>query len=268
MSFLITLGRDQLFKLVLLAALAAGVLASVAGRGTLAYFTTQVTSTGNQFSAGNLHFNINDNNQTGAGLTTVTSSITLSNMKPGDIVFAPITVKNVGSIDAQWGVKYAATAGSSDLTPVLQIALVGRGSGNGAYADCQAGASNFGSSTKWVERIAPTLATLQAAQTYVSATSTVAPQTPGAWGATDTTNNAHLVMEHSGASSGLDTDILCVEVKWPDGGLPTSLTTEDNQYNAASAGTWSTTIVFTFDGQQLNRNVEFDQPTAPTTGNY
>src|SRR5258708_17373684 len=135
MPFLISLGRDQLLKLVLLTALATGVLASVAGRGTLAYFTTQVTSTSNVFSAGQLHFNVNDNNQAPGGLTTVTSSITLTNMKPGDVVYAPITVSNVGTIDAQWGIKYATTAGSSDLGSLVKIALVGRGSGTTVATD-------------------------------------------------------------------------------------------------------------------------------------
>ena len=92
--FPISVSRSQQLKLVLFGALVIGVLATMTGRGTLAYFTAQVTSTANTFSAGNLHFSIKDNNQTGAGLTTVTSSITLSNMKPGDSVYAPMTVAN------------------------------------------------------------------------------------------------------------------------------------------------------------------------------
>ena len=265
MPFLNSLGRDQLLKLVLLAALATGVLVSVAGRGTLAYFTTQVTSTGNQFSAGNLHFNITDNNQTNQ--TTVASSITLSNMKPGDVVYAPITVKNIGTIDAQWGIQYAATAGTSDLGSLLQIALVGRGTGSATAADC-VHTGDLTDNAVWAEQIAPSLAALQASgtHTYVDATSTVVPATNGAWVPADATAGAHLFLEH--ATGTLDTDVLCVEVKWPDGGTPGSLTTGDNAYNAASASTWSTTILFTFDGEQLNRNVNFDQQAGPTSGNY
>ncbi len=224
MTFLSILSRGQQFKLVLFGALAIGVLATMAGRGTLAYFTTQVTTTGNLFSAGNLHFNINDNNQTGAGLTTVTSSITLSNMKPGDSVYAPMKVTNVGSLDGQYGIKYAATGGSSDLTSHLKIRLAGRGSGAGVNADCLSG--SFTDTSLWNEQIQPALATLAATHTFVA------------------------------------------EVTFPDAGAPSSLTTEDNTYNAAAAATWSTTLVFTIDGQQRHHPVEFDQPTAPTTGNF
>ncbi len=266
MTFLSILSRGQQFKLVLFGALAIGVLATMAGRGTLAYFTTQVTTTGNLFSAGNLHFNINDNNQTGAGLTTVTSSITLSNMKPGDSVYAPMKVTNVGSLDAQYGIKYAATGGSSDLTSHLKIRLVGRGSGAGVNADCLSG--SFTDVTKWNEQIEPALATLAATHTSVGSTSTVAAITDGAWVAGDTTAGAYLPLDHSGAASGLDTDVLCVLVTFPDAGAPSSLTTEDNTYNAATAGTWSTTLVFTLDGRQRHHPVDFDQPTAPTTGNF
>jgi predicted ribosomally synthesized peptide with SipW-like signal peptide len=268
MPFLISLGRDQLFKLVLLTALATGVLASVAGRGTLAYFTTQVTSTTNTFSLGTLHFNIADNNQNLAGnLTSVTSSITLTNMKPGDTVYAPITVKNVGTIDAQWGIKYtAANSGGSNLTPLLKIALVGRGSVTGTTAADCTHTADLTDDTVWAEQIAPALATLQASQTYVDGTSTVAPATNGEWVSADATAGAHLFLQH--ASGTLDTDVLCVQVRWPDGGTPGSLTTGDNAYNSAAAATYNTTIVFTFDGEQLNRNVDFDQQAGPTSGNY
>jgi predicted ribosomally synthesized peptide with SipW-like signal peptide len=264
MPFLISLGRDQLFKLVLLTALATGVLASVAGRGTLAYFTTQVTSTTNTFTLGTLHFNITDNNQ--ANQTAVASSITLSNMKPGDTVYAPITVKNIGTIDAQWGIKYTAVnSGGSNLTPLLKIALVGRGAVTGTTAaDCDHTA-DLTDDTVWAEQIAPALATLQASQTYVDGTSTVAPATNGEWVSADATAGAHLFLEHATAT--LDTDVLCVQIRWPDGGTPGSLTTGDNAYNHATAATWNTTIVFTFDGEQLNRNVNFDQQAGPTSGN-
>jgi len=262
----ISVSRGQQIKLVLFGAVVIGVLATMTGRGTLAYFTTQVTSTGNTFSAGNLHFNINDNNQAGAGLTAVTQSVTLSNMKPGDSVYAPIKVTNVGSLDAQYGVKYDAAAGSSDLTSHLKIRLVGRGSGAGVNADCVSG--SFTDTAKWNEQIAPSLATLAASHTFVDSTSTTAPAHDGAWVAADTTAGAYLALDHSGASSGFDTDVLCAEVNFPDAGAPADLTSGDNTYNDASAGTWSTTLVFTLDGQQRHHPVEFDQPTAPTTGNY
>jgi hypothetical protein len=49
------------------------------------------------------------------------------------------------------------------------------------------------------------------------------------------------------ATSGLD--VLCMQVSWTDGGAPLSLTTQDNAYNGANAGAYSTNINFIFDGQ-------------------
>ena len=126
----------------------------------------------------------------------------------------------------------------------------------------------FTTPSDWNEQIAPSLATLAASHTFVDSTSSTPPTTDGAWVSGDTTAGAYLVLDHSGAASGLDTDVLCVEVTFPDGGAPGSLTTGDNAFNAAAAGTWSTTLVFTFDGQQRHHPVEFDQPTGATTGNY
>ena len=261
MKFSIPVSGAQLIKLGLVAAMATGVLSTVAGRGTLAYFTTQVTSTPNTFSAGNLHFNITDNDQTAAGLTSVTSSIALSNMKPGDSVYAPITVTNVGSLDAQYGIKYTASGGASDLTPQLKIAVVGKGTGTGAAATCDA--ADFAATAKWNEQIQPTPVTMaDAGATFVDSTSVSAPTTDGTY-----TAGAYLVLNHSGAAS-LSSDTLCVEVVWPDGGAPASLTTGDNAQNAAAAGTWTSTVTFTLDGQQRHHPVEFDQPTGGTTGNY
>lgn len=264
MKFSIPLSGARLLKLGLVAAVATGVLSTVAGHGTLAYFTTQVTSTPNTFSAGNLHFNVTDNNETAAGLTTVTSSITLSNMKPGDSVFAPITVTNVGSLDAQYGMKYSATGGASDLTTHLQIAVVGMGSGTGASCD----ASHFTTTSVWKEQIVPVAeAMTDAGRTFVNSTSTQAPATDGTYTSSDVSANAYLPLNHAGAAN-FSSDTLCVEVAWPDAGAPGSLTTGDNAQNAASSGTWTSTVTFTFDGQQRHHPVEFDETSGPASGNY
>ena len=62
----------QLLRFGVVATLATGVLATAAGRGTLAYFTTQVTSGSNTFTAGNLHFTISDNNETATAPSVAT----------------------------------------------------------------------------------------------------------------------------------------------------------------------------------------------------
>jgi predicted ribosomally synthesized peptide with SipW-like signal peptide len=248
--------------------LALGILSVQVGRGTLAYFTTQVKSDTNVFSAGNLHFNISDNDQV-AVAGPVSSSIGLTNMKPGDSVYAPITVSNVGSLDGQYGISYVATGpGATDLTTHLKIAVVGAGDGVSAgitptaIAECTG--SNFATSSIWKEQILPVPeAMTNAGRSIVSSTSATGPVTDGAYVLADRTV-AYLPLNHSGAVA-FSSDLLCVLVTLPDV-TPLSLTTEDNVFNSAVADTWASTIVFTFDGQQRHRGVEFDQPTVTTVG--
>src|SRR5207302_9703725 len=75
----------QLLRFGVVATLATGVLATAAGRGTLAFFTASTTSTANTFTAGTLRMNIADVDQSGAA--TVAGSIVFRDMKPGDIVY-------------------------------------------------------------------------------------------------------------------------------------------------------------------------------------
>src|SRR5438309_11972846 len=56
-------GSSQLLRLGLVATMATGVLATVAGHGTMAYFTTQTASTANVFTAGTLHLQATDSDQ-------------------------------------------------------------------------------------------------------------------------------------------------------------------------------------------------------------
>src|SRR5690348_12683234 len=103
MTYLNVFSRVPLLKLVLIGALATGVLATATGRGTLAFFTTRVTSSANTFTAGDLHFQIGSFdgssmsavNASGTSGTT-SASITLSDIKPGDTVFAPLSITNAG----------------------------------------------------------------------------------------------------------------------------------------------------------------------------
>jgi predicted ribosomally synthesized peptide with SipW-like signal peptide len=94
----------------LFGALGMGLLSLSAGSGTLAYFTTQVQSNNNTFTAGNLRFNILDSITHTGQYPSVGSSLSNLNMKPGDVVYAPIQLNNVGNIDARYGVKYTVTS--------------------------------------------------------------------------------------------------------------------------------------------------------------
>src|SRR3954469_4753664 len=146
MTFRFALSGAQQAKLLLVAAVTVGVLSTVAGRGTVAYFTTQVSSTANTFTAGTLHLEVADNDDA-ATRTSVGSSITFSNMKPGDVVYAPIELDNTGSLDLVYGIKYVTTSGHAgadqDLADVLTLAVLGTGAtGSGTTADAAADAAH------------------------------------------------------------------------------------------------------------------------------
>jgi len=228
--FSIPFSRGQQFKLVLFGALVIGVLATMAGRGTLAYFTTQVRSDTNTFTAGTLQFHVGDIDE--SDLTpAVTSSISFSTMKPGDVVYAPIEIDNVGSLAAKYGILYGATTTTgTDLTPALDLAIVGKGTGTGTKTNTATNgtacnATTFGTASVWSETIRTTAPMDPAGETIVAV-------------ATSTLNLA--------ATNGVD--ILCMQVKFHDSGAPGSLTTGDNVYNDTTIGHTNTTVNFVFDG--------------------
>jgi len=246
----------QSAKVLLVSALATGVLSSAAGQGTIAYFTTQVTSGSNTFTAGNLHFTISDGNQA-ANQNSVSTTLTLSDMKPGDVVFAPVTLANTGSLNAKWGIRYTTTTSAANLATALQLGIVAKGDGTAVVADCTA--ADFTTAAKWAEQIRPTpLAMVDAGAIIVNYQSTVAPTVDGEWDGDDTTAGAYLPLNHVGAATN-KTDIVCVQIKFPDGDLPTSETTEDNAWNGATSNTYNTTVVFTFDGMQRELSHEYVQ---------
>jgi predicted ribosomally synthesized peptide with SipW-like signal peptide len=287
MTFTMPFNRATRMRALTIGVLALGVLSVQVGRGTLAYFTTQVTSTGNVFSAGNLHFTINDNNQ--GPLTTVSSSIALANMKPGDSVYAPITISNIGSLDGQYGISYItstdvnspSTGLGLDMTPLLQLAIVGRGSHvTSTVTNCRNTVANpdFADTSLWPERIKPALTSLGAASAtpvaLVDSTSLIPPATLGTYVPGDV-GSAYLPLDHTAGT--LAADILCVQVTYPDGGDPSlhgtigdplGLLLGDNAFNATTAQSLNSTITFTFNGQQRNHPVEFDQTAGPTVNNF
>ncbi len=277
MSFRIALSRAMQVKLLLLATIATGLTASVAGHGTMAYFTTQVTSTNDHFTAGNLHFQIANfngsslNGGTQGASGTVSSSITLTDIKPGDTVFAPLSIKDDGSLDSRWGLTYTTSAtGSSatDLAGALQIGIVGSGEASGtATTDCVSGASGYGSATKFPEQILALGAmTVGGPASPVVDSSKTAEASFGVFSSGDNGSKS-LAIQHG------TTDILCLQIYFPNGapGTPDG-NTGDNAWNGSTNGTYGTTLVFTFDGRQLvdpsYPNPEYDETTAAYTGNH
>jgi predicted ribosomally synthesized peptide with SipW-like signal peptide len=266
----IALSRGQRFKLVLFGALAIGLLATMAGRGTLAYFTTQTTSTANTFTAGNLHFQIADNNDALSAVSdttsgTVTGSIKLSDIKPGDTIYAPVSIKNAGSLDAQWGISYTTSGSTPDLANALQMGIVGRGSASATTSAADCTPAGFVDAPTWPERILAVAAMTPAGPTAVVDYTLAAAPTggDGAFAFGDVATSS-LPLLHSA------TDMLCLQVKFPDDltlGAPDGIT-HDNAWNGVTNSTYSTTLVFTFNGQQRNHPVVMDETAAPVTGNH
>ncbi|HEV7662349.1 MAG TPA: TasA family protein [Chloroflexota bacterium] len=244
-----------MLRLGLFAAISTGVLATAAGHGTLAYFTSTVTSGSNTFVAGNLHFTIADNNETAA--TTVGTTIHLTNMKPGDVVFAPVSLANTGSVDAKWGIAYttATLTGHTDLADALQLGVVAKGSGDGVVGQCTG--SNFTNATHWAEQIVPTPANMtHLGQTIVNYASTQAPGAERVYTASDKTAGAYLPLKPFGTALAADADIVCVQITFPNGGVPVDNTSGDNAWNGATATYYDTTITLSFTGEQRELSSE------------
>src|SRR4030081_1905535 len=111
--------RAKRFKLVLFAVLAIGILSMTAVRGTEAWFTTQVQSVTNVFTAGTLQFHAGDMDESGV-TPSVTASIGFAaTMKPGDAVYAPIETDSVGSLAAKYGILYTTSSTGTSLAPGL-----------------------------------------------------------------------------------------------------------------------------------------------------
>jgi Camelysin metallo-endopeptidase len=264
MKFITALSAAQLGRFVLVATLATGALSTTVGRGTMAYFTTQVTSVGNTFTAGNLHFEIDDRN--GNPGTSVTSSMELRNLKPGDVVYAPVTVTNTGSINAKWGIKYTTTTSADNLATALQLAIVGKGSGTAAATDCDS--AHWADALVWKERVLETPENMtDAGRTIVNYQWATQPAADGAYTNAEAAAShflpLHAGVDDAGVATGdaLATDMLCIQVKFPNGGYPadpTDPTSGDNVWNGATPDEFDTTIVFTFDAVQreLSREVE------------
>jgi hypothetical protein len=82
--------RRLVMGLVVLAVALAGLTSLVTG----AFFTDSQSVTGNTFSTGTVKL----------GVTPATAAVTFSGMAPGDVVTAPITVQNTGTLSERYSV--------------------------------------------------------------------------------------------------------------------------------------------------------------------
>jgi predicted ribosomally synthesized peptide with SipW-like signal peptide len=117
------------------ALLALGALSGVVWAGTFAAFSDSGTADAT-FSAGTVDLMING---TGSGAYSFTS-LSTSNMKPTDVVYAPLTIKNNGSLNFTYGM--TTSTGSTTTTSLADALTVGV---RAVAATCDA--SNFNAST-------------------------------------------------------------------------------------------------------------------------
>ena len=229
MTFRIPFIGAQPAKLVLVAALATGVLSTVAGRGTVAYFTTQVVSNSNAFTAGTLRMEIADVDEAHS-VNPVSTSITFSNMKPGDVVYAPVELDNTGTLPVVYGFHYTtSTSGSQNLADGLSLGILGTGaSGSGTRATVAGDSAHACSATNYATPGTIWPDTVRAAASMASAGETIVAV------ATPATGRA------LAANTGKDT--LCLRIEFVDPG------SANNTYNNSTNGATNTTVTFTFDG--------------------
>jgi predicted ribosomally synthesized peptide with SipW-like signal peptide len=206
-----------------------GLLAMMAGLGTVAFFTSQAVSDNNTFVAGNLEIQVSDDASTAdpdGPAHLISASITRTNAKPGDKAYGWIEVHNVGSLPLYYGLEYAATDSgtyvddsgaiqNSALTQFLKLAVyTGVTKVNCAAGTVGAGTAIFGSSTM-----------------VASVTTDILDRDSAGVG------NA----QQKRALNNSTTEVLCFEIDFPDS---TTAGTE----NAGKGGT--SNITFTFNAKQ------------------
>jgi predicted ribosomally synthesized peptide with SipW-like signal peptide len=209
-------------RFMLLATLAAGMLSMNAGRGTLAYFTTQVASTANTFTAGTLRFTLDDNNE--SGTQAVTTSLTNVNIAPTKSAQDSLRINNSGTLDGKYGLAIATHQVGSDLDLSPALKLTVRAAAAGTFASCAT--DDITDNTKWtnigVENVSLP-ANGAAASTLIDVTGGSARPLPVTGG----------------------TEVLCAKVNFPDSG-----SNSDDTYNSQNPAVhYSTNVDFTFDGR-------------------
>jgi predicted ribosomally synthesized peptide with SipW-like signal peptide len=105
-----------------------GVLGGTGGQGTLAFFTSTVTSNANVFTAGTLTLQGNSSSTANAIFTAGSST-----WKPGQFVVAPITMSNAGTLPLTYGLTYT-DSDSGTLTTFMTYAIKAKGTASGTGA--------------------------------------------------------------------------------------------------------------------------------------
>jgi predicted ribosomally synthesized peptide with SipW-like signal peptide len=133
--------------------LVVGILGGQGGRGTLAYFTSTVTSNANLFTAGSIALKGN-----GAATANAIFTAGSATWKPGAFVVAPITMSNTGTLPLTYGLSYTDVDAGGTLTPfmTIQVKSIGTavGVGAGTAAKCLT-TTDFADATLWQASAVP-----------------------------------------------------------------------------------------------------------------
>jgi hypothetical protein len=195
-----------------------GTLGLMSGPSTLAYYGASAASTRNAFTAGSVHLQISDSNETGRDTVTgsIVATVAADQWRPGQKVTAPITIINSGDLDLTYGLAYTATDsgtrpddGPSTLTQFSKLSIKGKGNGQGNLGACTT--ANFSNGSKWQESII-------SGQTLAAGTTTL-------W--SDTTRPI----------AANDSEVLCLQIEFTEGGAGVE--------NNAIGGTSTVSFLFT-----------------------
>jgi predicted ribosomally synthesized peptide with SipW-like signal peptide len=145
-----------------------GVLGGTGGRGTLAYFTSTVTSNANVFTAGTLTLE-------GNGAATANAIFTAGSgtWKPGAFVVAPITMSNAGTLPLTYGISYT-DADTGTLTTFMTVAVKAKGTASGTGAGTTGKCDNdtdFNDATLWQSSVVGSTALSTSGATLLANTS-------------------------------------------------------------------------------------------------
>lgn len=96
-----------------------GLAAALVGAGTFAYFSDTETSSGNTFTAGSLDLEIQNPDGTWVNDPNVDLgwSAAVNNLKPGDVEYIEIPVRNIGTVAGVPDFKFMITENSPGTNP-------------------------------------------------------------------------------------------------------------------------------------------------------
>ena len=214
-----------------------GALSSQCGRGTLAFFTSTASSTGNTLTAGQLKILLNGSNPTG----TITFDTSTAKLKPGDVKYGFWTVQNDNSNSD------AVTANIPNGNVTITRAQAISGQSNATNADALDGRLDI--VIKDTTAVGAITSSATCATNFGNAGNVTLTRTAPL--STAPTSSANRTVLTNGTATTLFTDVytinagvtnnFCIQFTWIDGTTAGGQTLDDN----AKQGSDTYTISFT-----------------------